>query len=124
LSEDAPEDAADRSPRHRFARRVVALLGLGVLLVATPTAAVKASREPPSRGDVMRMIFTRDHPDAIEALAHAVQQTPAAIDLESARDRGSDRSTMPLPQTQAKGVVPGARPIRRRRRMRPRRPAP
>jgi hypothetical protein len=116
LADQEPTDPTQPPPRHRFTRRLVALLGLLVLLLATPTGAVKASREAPTRGDVMRMIFTRDQPKAIENLAHAVQQMPDGMELQSNRDRGSERGTFQVPQGQAKGVVPGARGNRRRRR--------
>jgi hypothetical protein len=118
VTEDADPAPDARRSRHWWGRRLVALLGLAVLLVASPTAAVKPSRQPPSRGDVMRILFTRDQPKAIENLVHAVHQTPAAMDLEGNRDRGSERGTFQLPQSQSKAVVPGQRGNRRRRRSR------
>jgi hypothetical protein len=120
LSAEQSEPAADAPlppRRHPFARQLAALAGLFVLLLATPTAAVKHSRRVPTKGDVMRALFTREQPPTLEELAHAVQQTPGLLELDSSgRDRGSERGTVQVTVGQPKGVLGGQRPTRRRRR--------
>jgi hypothetical protein len=109
---------------YSWPRRLVALLGLVVLLVSTPAAAVLESRQPLSRGDVMRLIFTAHVPDEIEPVARVVQHNPGQIDLAGTPRAPAEPRNAVVGSGQAKGVVPGPRGSRwrigrRRRRVKP-----
>ena len=106
---------------HPWSRRLVAVLGLLALLFASRTAAVRASREPLSRGDVMRIIYTNDVPDEIEPIARVVQSAPGQVELATPRAPTEPKTV--LTTAAPKGVLLGGgrrrgRLGRRRRRFR------
>jgi hypothetical protein len=99
-------------------RRAVAVAGLLALLAATPAAAVRESRRVRSRGDVMRMLFTADVPKEIDPFAHVVDTRPGALDLAGPPRAPAEPKSLPPPADPGKGLLPGKRTTRVRRRKR------
>jgi hypothetical protein len=101
-------------------RRLISLLGAAAILGGSLTMAVRESRRPPTRGDVMRMLYTDDLPDQLEPMARVTERGPGQIDLAGTpRPPAEPRNA--LVEGQAKGITPGRRSRRGRRRARERR---
>jgi hypothetical protein len=98
-------------------RRALAITGLLVLIASSPFAAVRESRRVRSRGDVMRMLFTADVPREKDPFAHVVDTRPGTLDLAGAPRAPAEPKSLPAPDA-GKGVLPGARKTRVRRKRR------
>src|SRR5688500_13126418 len=94
-------------------RCLMAVLSAAVILGGSMAMAVRESRQPPTRGDVMRVLYTNDLPDELEPMARLAERGPGQIDLAGTpRPPAEPRNA--LVEAQAKGVQPGRRTRRGR----------